>query len=62
MPGNQKQHRADTEIISNDRIDDIPGTTQVKQQSSCIEYIGKKAIENRGPHDGIIPLYMEDVD
>ena len=47
VPGDQKEHGADTERISNDWIDNIPRPAQVEQQGSGIEDISQKAIQDR---------------
>src|SRR5574340_519950 len=44
VPGNKKEHGADTKFVSNDRINNVPPPTQIKQDGAGIKHIRKETI------------------
>ena len=62
VPGNQEEHRAHTEVVADDRIDDVPGSAQIQHQGARVEEIGQESVQNRCPDDRVILLCIQDID
>ncbi len=62
MPRDEEKDRADPERVTDDRIDDVPRPPQVEQKGAGVEDVGEEPVQDRHPHDGMVPLHPEDVD